>query len=149
MRGTVRFLRTENSFLKGQDLLRDLEALPPLPEPPTREATPELTSSGDSDTDSDFDDPKAPVSLRTLAAESKLLFRDVIKYASSPKIVDLSVTRGQRSAEGNDKLVRPWIPLNKTPAHQIWERRMEGERLGRRVKGLLARTSIAATRGSQ
>lgn len=134
--------------MKGQDLLREIETLPPLPEPITREATPPLVPSGDSDTsDSDSDDSLGSTSLRSLTAESKLLFRDVIKYASSPKVVDLSVTRGQR-AEGTDKLVRPWIPKKKTPAYQMWERRMEGERLGRRVKGLLERTSVVATRSS-
>lgn len=143
----MRFLRTENSFLKGQDLLRDIEALPPLPESASRQPTPPLVPSGSSDTsDSDSDDPLAPVSLRTLNAESKLLFRDVMKYASSPKVVDLSVVRGQR-AEAGDK-PRAWVPRKKTPAYQLLERRLEGERLGRRVKGLLERTHVISLRSS-
>lgn len=146
-RGTVRFLRTENSYLKGQDLLREIETLPPLPEPISREATPPLLPSGNSDTsDSESDDPLAPVSLRTLAAESKLLFRDVIKFSSSPRVVDLSASRSEQTPEGGERHVRAWMPKKKTPAYQVWERRMEGERLGRRVKGLLERTNIVATR---
>ena len=148
LRGTVRFLRHENSYLKGQDLLRDLETLPPLPAPASRQSTPPLVASGNSDaSDSDSDDPLGPVSLRTLTAESKLLFRDVIKYASSPRVVDLSVMRTQRG-EGEDKPIRPWLPKKKTPAHQVLERKLEGERLGRRVKGLLERTNFAVTRVS-
>ncbi|THH01217.1 hypothetical protein EW026_g1444 [Hermanssonia centrifuga] len=144
LRGTVRFFRTENSYLKGQDLLREIEALPVLPRHVNREPTPPLVPSGGSDTsDSDSDDPSTPISLRTLTAESKLLYRDVIKYTSSPKVVDLSVVRKERAQEGGQ---RPWIPKKKTPAYQVWERKMEGERLGRRVKGLLERTSIMATR---
>ena len=91
---------------------------------------------------------EAQMSLRTLAAESKLLFRDVIKYASSPRVVDLSVTRTEQTSEGGERHVRAWVPKKKTPAYQIWERRMEGERLGRRVKGLLERTNIVSLRSS-
>ncbi|TFY63700.1 hypothetical protein EVJ58_g3096, partial [Rhodofomes roseus] len=84
-RGTVRFLRTENSYLKGQDLLREIESLPPLREPISREPTPPLVPSTLSDSeDSDSDELPPPPTLRTLAAESKLLYREVINYTSSP-----------------------------------------------------------------
>ena len=36
LRGTVRFLRQENFFLKGQDLLKEIETLPELPAPMPR-----------------------------------------------------------------------------------------------------------------
>ncbi|KAL6307818.1 dynein associated protein-domain-containing protein [Sparassis latifolia] len=144
LRGTVRFLHTENSYLKGQDLLNEIESLPPLHVSTSREPTPPLVPSGPSDSeDSDSDEPPSPPTLRTLAVESKLLYRDVIKYASSPRIVDLSVLRAKR-AEGGDKGVKPWMPKKKTPAFQVWERKMEGERLGRRVQGLMERTNAFA-----
>ncbi|KAJ7430561.1 dynein associated protein-domain-containing protein [Mycena latifolia] len=116
LRGTVRYLRTENSYLKGQDLLREIEALPPLPEPISRIPTPPLHPSGLSDSDdSDSEDrPHSPPTLRSLATETKILYRDVIKFSSSHGM----------------------------PAHQVWERKMEAERLGRRVRGLLDRASI-------
>ncbi|KAI0684674.1 dynactin [Cytidiella melzeri] len=140
-RGTVRFLRMENSYLKGQDLSREVEALPTLPEPILRQPTPPLVPSRPSDSDdsdSDSDGPATPVSLRTLTAESKLLYREVIKYATSTKVVDLSAARSIRTDCGDGK---PWMPKKKTPAYQVWERRQQGERLGKRLRGLVERTN--------
>lgn len=126
----------ENSYLKGQDLLREIEALPQLPIAAPRQPTPPLVPSGLSDTDdSDSDDPTKPLSLHTLAAESKLLYREVFKFTASPKVVDIT------SRSTKDGHARAWMPKKKTPAYQVWERRMEGEKLSRRVKGLLERTN--------
>jgi dynactin 1 len=134
-------MRNENSYLKGQDLLREIEALPSLPTTILREPTPPLVPSSLSDTDdSDLEGPATPISLRTLAAETKLLYREVFKFTASPKVVDL--TSGQSNREGH---ARAWMPKKKTPAYQIWERRMEGEKLSRRLKGLLERTNTIQT----
>ncbi|KAJ7194752.1 dynactin [Mycena pura] len=144
-RGTVRYLRTENAYLKGQDLLREIEALPPLPEPISRVPTPPLDPSGPSDSDSDTDSedtPRSPPTLRALATETKLLYRDVIKFSSSPRVVDLSALNAKRAqAPGGG---RAWIPKKNMPAHHVWERKMEAERLSRRVRGLLDRASLVA-----
>ncbi|KAI0352271.1 dynactin [Trametes cingulata] len=142
LRGTVRFLRSENSFLKGQDLLKEIESLPELTEPFSREPTPPLVpSTSDSESDSD-DEPRSPPTLRDLAVESKLLYREVIKYTSSPRVVDLSVLRAKR--ENGHAPVKGWVPRKKTPAYQLFERKMQGERLGKRLKGLLELTSHIA-----
>ncbi|KAJ3570761.1 hypothetical protein NP233_g4188 [Leucocoprinus birnbaumii] len=143
LRGTVRFLRTENSYLKGQDLLREIESLPRLYVPAAAPPTPPLVPSGLSDTesdgDSDEDDPlgggRRRVTLRTLTTETKMLYRDVIRFSSSPKVVDLSAL----SAKRNESSRRGWMPRSKTPAAQVLERKMQAERLGRRVQGLLER----------
>lgn len=137
LRGTVRYLRTENSYLKGQDLLREIEALPPLPDR-TRQPTPPLDPSTASDSDSDSELPDSPPTLRDLATETKMLYRDVIKFSSSPRVIDLSALNAKK-AEANGK--RLWMPKKQTPAHQVWERKMEAERLSRRVHGLLERAS--------
>ncbi|KAJ6591757.1 dynein associated protein-domain-containing protein [Mycena vulgaris] len=141
LRGTVRYLRIENSYLKGQDLLREIEALPPLPEPISRIPTPPLDPSGLSDSDdSDSEDrPRPPPTLRSLATETKILYRDVINFSSSPRVVDLSALNAKR-AQANG--ARIWMPKKSMPAHQVWERKMEAERLSRRVRGLLDRASI-------
>ncbi|GLB43572.1 putative dynein associated protein [Lyophyllum shimeji] len=135
LRGTVRFLRTENSYLKSQDLLKEIESLPPLPTPISRMPTPPLDPSGLSDSDeSDSDTPPTPPTLRSLATETKLLYRDVIKFSSSPKVVDLSALNAKRAEAKGGKV---WLPKKQTPAHHVWERKMEAERLSRRVRGLL------------
>ncbi|KAJ7605055.1 dynactin [Mycena polygramma] len=141
LRGTVRYLRTENSYLKGQDLLREIEALPPLPEPISRVPTPPLDPSGLSDSDdSDSEDrPRSPPTLRSLATETKILYRDVIKFSSSPRVVDLTALNAKRAQANGGRV---WMPKKSMPAHQVWERKMEAERLSRRVRGLLDRASV-------
>ncbi|KAJ7065928.1 dynein associated protein-domain-containing protein [Mycena belliarum] len=141
LRGTVRYLRTENAYLKGQDLLREIEALPPLPEPISRIPTPPLDPSGLSDSDeSDSEDrPHSPPTLRSLATETKILYRDVIKFSSSPRVVDLSALNAKRTQANGGRV---WMPKKSMPAHQVWERKMEAERLNRRVRGLLDKASV-------
>lgn len=147
----------ENSYLKGQDLLQEMQALPELRAPSSlsRMPTPPLEPSGLSDTDEEDDGfdseaktkPKRPPTLRSLATETKLLYRDVIKFSASPRVVDLSTTSAGRSRsrkleDGSVVAVgRGWVPRKKMPAHQVWERRVEAERLGRRVKGLMEKAS--------
>ncbi|KAF8346896.1 dynactin [Amanita rubescens] len=88
--------------------------------------------------------PPPRVSLRALATETKLLYRDVIQFSSSPRIVDLSVVNAKRAETKSGKM---WMPKKKTPAHQVWQRKAEAERLSRRVRGLLDRAdAISAIR---
>ncbi|THU86256.1 dynactin [Dendrothele bispora CBS 962.96] len=137
LRCTVKFLRTENAYLKGHDLLREIQSLPPLPEPIPTPSTPPLDPSGLSDTDSDSESdnlPPTPPTFRSLVTESKILYRDVIRFSSSPKVVDLSELNKKR-AEAAGK--RVWIPKKKMPAQQVLERKMQVEKLSRRVKGLM------------
>ncbi|KAF8634861.1 hypothetical protein AX15_000617 [Amanita polypyramis BW_CC] len=150
LRGTVRFLRTENSYLKGQDLLREIESLPPLPSTSSRRPpTPPLETStlSDSDADTDPDEarlvtPPPRVSLHALATETKLLYRDVIRFSSSPRVVDLSVVNAKRAEAKNGKV---WMPKKKTPAHQVRQRKAEAEQLSRRVQGLLDRAGAISS----
>ena len=135
----------ENSYLKGQDLLREIESLPSLVPPITRTPTPPLDPSGNTDTEeeeSDLDEPPGPPTLFSLSTETKRLYRDVMKYSSAPRVVDLSDLNSKRAAAKGGKV---WVPKKKMPAHQVIERKMEGERLTRRVHGLLARASAIGT----
>lgn len=134
-------MRTENTYLKGQDLLKEIQGLPPLPELVSRIDTPPLDPSGQSDTDeSDSELPSPPPTIRSLATETKVLYRDVIKFSSSPRVVDLSALNAKRT-EGDSKGGKKWMPRKATPAQQVLERKMEAERLSRRVRGLLDRAS--------
>lgn len=177
LRGAVRFLRTENGYLKGHDMLRDLQALLPLHMPSSSgfyvpSPTPPLVADDGSDDDTPAaTDPaevrrqkiarlsqiiKKPIngatptipeadtseqsktgskktqSLRALSTESKVLYRELLAYSASPRLVDLEALENEKKKGG-------WIPQRKTAAHQIWERKKEGERLGRKVKGLMER----------
>ncbi|KAH9982314.1 dynein associated protein-domain-containing protein [Lactifluus volemus] len=135
-RGAVRFLRMENSYLKGNDLMRELGELPPLPVPSPRDSTPPLDASGLSDTDeSDTESSDRVPSVRSLTTETKSLYREVIKFSSTPRVVDLSATK---TSDGSTKA---WVPKKKTPTYQVWERKAQAERLNRRVQGLLERTN--------
>ncbi|KIY73325.1 dynactin [Cylindrobasidium torrendii FP15055 ss-10] len=137
LRGTVRYLRNENSYLKGQDLIRELDSLPPLAAPIPRSATPPLDPSYGSDTDdSDSDRAPTPPTLRSVTTESKLLYRDLIKFSTTPKVVDLSAVQKLRGDKGG----KAWMPKSQTPAQQVLQRKQEAERLSRRMKGLLERT---------
>ena len=107
--------------------------------PPTPPLVPSTLSDSDSDSD---DEPRPPPTLRSLAVESKLLYREVIKYTSSPRLVDLSVLKATRA--NGQPTTKAWMPRKKTPAYQLFERKMQGERLGRRLKGLLELTSHMA-----
>ena len=160
LRGTVRFLRTENGFLKGQDMLRELRSLPPL-DVPSKFYVPSSTPPLVPDTGSDDEAPVSPTkprtqvngkkatpmsptvheespvtskkqtSLRALSTETKLLYRELLDYSASPKLVDL---------QGLDvRAKKGWVPQRKTATHQLWERKREGEKLSRRVKGLMER----------
>ncbi|KAH9486203.1 Dynactin, 150 kDa isoform [Psilocybe cubensis] len=135
LRGTVRFLRTENSYLKGHDLLREIETLPPLPRPVARTPTPPLVVSGNSDTeDSDAEDPPPAPTVLSLSTETKRLYREVMEYSSAPRVVDLSVLNAKRAEAKGGKV---WLPRKQMPGQQVLERRLQGERLSRRVQGLL------------
>ncbi|KAI9569455.1 dynein associated protein-domain-containing protein [Boletus coccyginus] len=137
----LRFLRTENSYLKGQDLLKEIQTLPHLPEPVRPPPTPPLDPSTLSDSEeSEPDLPSPPPTIRSLATETKMLYRDVIKFSSSPRVVDLSALHAKRT-ENEGKTTRGWMRRKDMPAQQVLERKMEAERLSRRVRGLMDRAS--------
>jgi dynactin 1 len=137
LRGAVRFLRNENAYLKGYDLLKEIQALPPLytnTRPPTPPLDRSLTPSDSDDSDLEGRSLRRPTTVRNLATETKLLYRDVMQFSSSRRVIDLSALNTQRTEIG-----KVWMPKKQTPAHQVWERKLEAEKLSRRVKGLLER----------
>jgi dynactin 1 len=84
-----------------------------------------------------------PTTLRALATETRLLYRDVMRFSSSPRVVDLTALNKNRTGGGSG---RGWVPKKKTPAAQVLERKMQAEKLGRRVQGLLERASVLGER---
>ena len=122
-------------------MLREIQMLPPLREPIDRSPTPPLDPSSLSDTDdsSDDSDSPRPPTLRSLAAETKLLYREVFRFSSSSRVVDLSPLNAKRAEAKGGKI---WIRRNFSPRQQVLQRRIEAERLSRRVQGLVARTNV-------
>lgn len=157
LRATLRFLRMENSYLKGHDLIREIQELPVIPEPKSRVAKPNSNSTpnpnlkskakvkvkskangngndenevasepeqanSDSDSDSSSDSessssshgydstssisstyessPSSHAPLLSLATETKMLYRSVIKFSSSPRVVDLGEVNRMRLEAG-------------------------------------------------
>jgi dynactin 1 len=161
----VRFLRTENGYLKGQDLLKEIQSLPSLgPAPYDTPKTPYAAADGGEELDSD--DPQQTAghvvhtkskntgagvgvnregdgrganakgektSLQALSTESKLLYRELLEYSASPKLIDLDMLEQERK--------RGWTPQRKTAAYQLWERKREGDRLKKQVQGLRLHTA--------
>lgn len=90
---------------------------------------------------------RTPPTLRSLTTETKMLYRDVIRFSSSPRVVDLSALNAQRIESRNGGgSGRGWMPKKKTPAAQVLERKKQAEKLGRRVQGLLERASALSER---
>jgi dynactin 1 len=164
LRGAVRFLRTENGYLKGQDLLKEIQSLPSLgPAPYDMPQTPYVAADGVDELDSDDPLPTSghvahtgksidagmglnrehderganakgeKTSLQALSTESKLLYRELLEYSASPKLIDLDVLERERK--------QGWTPQRKTAAYQLWERKREGDRLKKQVQGLRLHTA--------
>ena len=156
LRGTVRFLRSENLYLKGQDLVRSLHTLPPLPDlVPSGEDSSEDGSEID---ESGFSPPTpSPVtskSIRELDTASKVLYRDLLTFSSSPRVVDLSplnsrstsvkIPNGNAGHQPDSKRSRGWLPQKNLPHHQLWQRSLEAEELHERLQGLNERAILIA-----
>ena len=136
LRSAVRFLRSENSLLKSRDLYNDLQTLPTLArrsESPVPELIP--ASSFSSPSSSFVDIPITPT-RHALETESKLLFRDIAAFQSSPRIVDISGS-GLKSG---------WHSRKNSPEQQIWTWKGEEKRLERRVDRLAERTRALGLR---
>ncbi|KZO99357.1 hypothetical protein CALVIDRAFT_477249 [Calocera viscosa TUFC12733] len=142
LKGALRFLRSENSYLKGQGLLKELNSLPPLePMLSTRPSTfsmstpPSLAADTSMDSDSDSDRPMTPPTVRTLAEATKHLYSDVLMHAASARVVDLSKMKPDDGLK--------WRRRKDTPAYQLAERRRERDALERKVKGLMHQATSA------
>lgn len=152
LKSAIRFLRSENALLKSRDLYQDLHTLPPITYHsymPTPTSLPELstsfsTPSSPSSSTSHDDFPVTPTK-QSLETESKLLYKKVIEYQSSCRIVDISQL-GDGGMTGIDDVgggagrTRPhWRSKKFSPEKQIWEWRVEEVKLQKRVEILKER----------
>ncbi|GAA5853786.1 hypothetical protein JCM5353_001035, partial [Sporobolomyces roseus] len=133
LRSAVRFLRSENSYLKSQDLLADLDALPTYELPPTPPLTPEPPSDDEILSPNLSRTTRKPSALpvQSFAARSKLLLREAGLISATPRLVDLS----QIPPIGSDRR-RPWTPAQRDPRNQLWAEKERVRALERKMKSL-------------
>ncbi|SGY89595.1 BQ5605_C039g11758 [Microbotryum silenes-dioicae] len=134
LRNAVRFLRSENSYLKSQDLLTELDALPTyvlpaitpimlpketsgLPVSPRRTPVASATST-----------TVAPLEPTSFAVQSKQLLHEARLLSATPRLVDLSGVR-----PGGKK---GWTPSARLPSSQLRAEKDRSKALSRKVEAL-------------
>jgi dynactin 1 len=135
LRSAVRFLRSENAHFKSKELYNDLHLLPALarrmePSVPELDPSSPLSSPLSSPSSSTSTDLPVTPTRHALETESKLLFRDIAAFQSSPRIVDIS-SLGNKPG---------WQSRKYSPEQQVWAWKVEEKRLERRVERLVERT---------
>lgn len=170
LRSAVRYLRNENALLKSRDLYTDLKALPPIryrsatstttvhgtgtSAVPSDETVPGLDESSLDSPSSDTSSlppltPSPRPTRHALETESKLFYKEIARYHSRPKIVDLSSTYAPSEAADGDAFQETnvigssqghaWRSRRKMPDTQIWEFRRDERELEKRLEGLKGR----------
>lgn len=131
LRGALRFLRSENSYLKSQDLLAELDKVLP----PTALPAPSPTTNEPTGLPAKRLQP-APVDPHAFATRSKALLREVRLASCSPRLVDLStVGGGQKAVAGAGVGGRGgWQPRSRTPRAQLTAEKERWKSLRRRVE---------------
>ncbi|GAA5828534.1 hypothetical protein JCM11251_000839 [Rhodosporidiobolus azoricus] len=135
LRSALRFLRSENSYLKSQDLLTSLDVLPTYSLPPTPPLTPEPPSdSEDEPPTSRSLAPLQPVKLapQAFATKSRLLLREARLLSATPRLVDVS-SIPPVGAGGT----KAWQPAKRDPRNQLWAERERARALERKMQALL------------
>ncbi|GAA5900012.1 uncharacterized protein JCM6883_006062 [Sporobolomyces salmoneus] len=138
LRSTIRFLRSENSYLKSQDLLAELDSLPSYELPPTPPLTPEPPSTSD---DEELSAP--PLSLvaarstrstlpaQSFAIRSKQLLREARLISATPQLVDLSQVSRVNSTDTRERSAR------RDPKQQLWAEKERVRNLERKMRNLV------------
>ncbi|GAA5968987.1 hypothetical protein JCM3765_002274 [Sporobolomyces pararoseus] len=138
LRSAVRFLRSENSYLKSHDLLSQLDSLPTYELPPTPPLTPEPPCSDDDEDSTPFSrlsSTRNPTRTKVLpresfAVRSKLLLREASLVSATPRLVDLSQINSGPT-EGRPKRAQ------RDPRQQLWAEKERVRLLERKMKNLV------------
>ncbi|KAM0787072.1 hypothetical protein ACM66B_006333 [Microbotryomycetes sp. NB124-2] len=137
LRGAVRFLRLENSFIKSGDLASQLDALPALRTRPRPQLAAAVVTAKDTTTFADgipkaaVEDDKlaVPTDARAFAVVSRALVREARLLSCSPRLVDVSKAK-QGGLSG-------WQPKHETPRGQLQAEKDRVRRLRSRVQQLV------------
>ncbi|KAA1088021.1 hypothetical protein PGTUg99_019784 [Puccinia graminis f. sp. tritici] len=170
LRGATRFLRAENSYLKSQSLLKQLNALPsysvlPPAFPPVlvgdADGNPSSPGPGQT-TQEDELLTKMPANptdqLRKFAEESKRLYREALAISANPRVVDLSIvkrpallsTPANQDHPGNRTIAtttasKVWQFKERLPQVQVAKRKEEIEKLRAKIEAFKQRTHQIAS----
>jgi len=131
LRNAVRFLRSQNSYLKSYDLLSQIKSLPPI-QPPELPPTPPPSepSSPKGTPVQDIPPPRLEIPrsgsdrYRVLNSETRHLFKEAIKLSSMPQIVDLTKVKKNGG----------WMRSSDRPENQLRVQREKFKKLGKRVE---------------
>ena len=114
LRDTIRYLRSQNAFLRSHDLLKDLSSLP------TYETAISPSSTSEN--------------ARIIKEESNALFRQVAGMTSRAKVVDLSLGNSEGEGKG-------WTAVRRQPKGQLAAKRAQLEMLKKKIDRLAERKS--------
>lgn len=143
LRAALRFLRSENSFLKSQDLLSTLDALPSYDLPPTPPLTPEPSDLDDDDalpspSRSLLPTPPIALPLQAFQTQSRLLLREARLLSATPRLVDVSTTFTSPSSSATGTAPkRAWQPAKRDPQNQLWAEKERARELKRKMERLM------------
>lgn len=163
LRSAVRFLRSENAFLKSHELVSDLDALPTYELPPTPPLTPEKPNQGfppsrerddGRETEEEeggrtglpwmptADRSSSPLPLESFAVRSKRLLREARLLSCTPRLVDLrppsapppsSATTAAAAAADSSAPPLLRSSRRRDPRNQLWAEKERARRLERKV----------------
>lgn len=144
LRGAVRFLKQENSLLKGQSMLRDLEELKPIVERPVSKAAPPVETEPVHVGRPRPTLPTMPsdpvVREQALASEARSLKREALMLSATPRLVDLVSARPSGAK-------RPgWQSMARAPEAQYRSEKERMRALARKFDALRERQA-SWTRG--
>ncbi|GJN94727.1 hypothetical protein Rhopal_007818-T1 [Rhodotorula paludigena] len=141
LRSAVRFLRSENAYIKSQDLLSDLDTLPTYELPPTPPLTPEPPEPAEPAPDFSGPSTRRPPSAlaaESFATRSKRLLREARLVSATPRLVDVS-----RAALVPEDGRKPWQRVQRDPRSQLWAERERARALERKVQQLWEERALA------
>jgi len=134
LKGAVKFLRTENSHLKSYDAVREMDSLPLLTYKSRQDEV--KVEEEEEEEENAIKLEGLPIqprrhlnkaqTLRAFTDESKVLYSQLLRLTSSPKVVDLSLQSRNRTKKNSEQKTenlsissrKPWTPLSTLPESQ-------------------------------
>lgn len=127
----VKYLRSENAYLKSKDKLLALKSLKPLPS--SRSSTPSLVTDNDNDSDSDSESKRPPITPQPnltpheLDCQGRSITHKLVEHLAGKKVVDLTCLKPGQI----------WQKSETKPEHQLSKSHYESRRLIKKAETFL------------